>query len=168
MSGEELIPVGTVVRSRGLSGELVISLSSQNIEIEKRTGKVWLGDNADHINPWDVDFLRIVGKRAFLKLRSVHSREEADYLKGIKVFLPVNQVKTTNLCGMIGFKVKVYTSGELKGSVVDIDYSNPQPLMIIRTDSGEVLIPAIERFIKDIDWENRVVFVEIIEGLFPE
>ena len=168
MSGEELIPVGTVVRSRGLSGELVISLSSQNIEIEKRIGKVWLGDNTDHINPWDVDFLRIVGKRAFLKLRNVHSREEADYLKGITVFLPVNQVKATNLCGIIGFKVKVYTSGELKGSVVNIDYSNPQPLMIIRTDSGEVLIPAVEEFIKDIDWESKVVFIEITEGLFPK
>ena len=80
----------------------------------------------------------------------------------------MNQVENINLSGIIGFQVKAKTSGEVKGSVVDIDYSNPQPLMVIKTDSGEVLIPGIERFIKDIDWENRIVFVEIIEGLFPE
>ena len=137
MSGETLIPVGTVIKSRGLSGELIISVSSQNIKIKKRIGKVWLGDNSDHIHPWKVDFLHFVENHAFLKLSSINSREEADYLKGIRVFLPVNQVENINLSGIIGFQVKAKTSGEVKGSVVDIDYSNPQPLMVIKTDSGE-------------------------------
>ncbi len=168
MSRGELIPIGKIVRSRGLSGELIISVSSQNIKIKKRIGELWLGDNADHIHPWKVDFLHFVENHAFLKLSNINSREEADYLRGVRVFLPVNQVESINLSGIIGFQVKVKTSGELKGSVVNIDYSNPQPLMVIKTDSGEVLIPAVERFIKDIDWKNRIVFVEIIEGLFPE
>jgi len=166
MGGEELIPIGTVVKSRGLSGELIISVSSQNIKIEKRIGKVWLGDNLGHIHPWKVDFLHFVENHAFLKLSDINSRKEADYLKGIRLFLPVNQVESINLPGIIGFQVKA--SGKLKGSVVNIDYSNLQPLLVIKTESGEVLVPAIERFIKDIDWENRIVFIEIIEGLFPK
>ena len=51
------------------------------------------------------------------------------------------------------------------GEVTDVDTSTVNTLFIIDHNGEELLIPAQEEFITDIDHEHRVITVSLPEGL---
>jgi 16S rRNA processing protein RimM len=52
------------------------------------------------------------------------------------------------------------------GTVTFVDDSTENVLLVINDEKGEeLLIPAVESFIKDIDMEERKIRVELPEGL---
>lgn len=165
MSVEANFPLGFVKKSRGLKGELLISLISTNIEFEKRIRTVWLGDSANHLHPWKVEYLRIQGSSAFLKLNDVNSREEADYLKGINIFIPDSWIIHDSPVQFIGYQVYSEPDHEYIGEVCEVDDSDPQKRLIVKTESGEVIIPLVDEFIRLIDTRKRQIQVTLIDGM---
>jgi 16S rRNA processing protein RimM len=65
---------------------------------------------------------------------------------------------------IIGLEVKT-TEGELVGTVKDILTGKSNDNYIVEGKRGEVLIPAIEDVIREIDLESGVITIEAIEGL---
>jgi len=165
MSIEANFPLGFVKKSRGLKGELLISLISANIEFEKRISTVWLGDSSNHLHPWKVEYLHIRESSAFLKLNDVNSREEADYLKGINIFIPDFWITYDNPVQFIGYQVYSESDHEYIGKVKEVDNSGPQKRLIVKTESGEVIIPLVDEFIGLIDMRKRQIQVTLIDGM---
>ncbi len=165
MSIEANFPLGFVKKSRGLKGELLISLISANIEFERRIGTVWLGDNANHLHSWNVEYLHIRGSSAFLKLNDVNSREEADYLKGINIFIPDSWITYDSPVQFIGYQVYSEPDHEYIGEVKDVDNSDPQKRLIVKTESGEVIIPLVDEFVRLIDTRGKQIQVILLDGM---
>ncbi len=65
---------------------------------------------------------------------------------------------------IIGLQVET-TSGEYIGYVTDILSGVSNDNFIVKSDSGEILIPAIEDVVQSIDLTMRTVIIEPIEGL---
>lgn len=65
---------------------------------------------------------------------------------------------------IIGLQVRT-TSGEYIGEITDILTGKSNDNYIVRGDTGEILIPAIEDVIQSIDLDTGVVTIEAIEGL---
>ncbi len=165
MSIEANFPLGFVKKSRGLKGELLISLISSNIEFEKRLRTVWLGDSSNHLHPWKVEYLYIQGSSAFLKLNDVNSREEADYLRGINIFIPDSWITYDSPVQFIGYQVYSEPDHEYIGEVQEVDNSDPQKRLIVKTESGEIIIPLVDEFIRLIHTRKRQIQVILIDGL---
>jgi len=166
MGKETLIPVGTVSKSRGLKGELIVTLTHSDIQVDKGFDKVWLGDSSNHLHPWQIDYLNVSDNRAILKLKKVNSRQEAEYLQGIQVYLPAECRLNSELLALIGFRIKLLPSDEIRGEVTAIDLSGLQPLMIVTVDSQEYAVPAVDEFLEEIDRERKIIGLKVIEGLF--
>lgn len=64
----------------------------------------------------------------------------------------------------VGFQVNDVRHGAL-GEIVDVDDATMNVLFVIEKEGGELLLPAHEEFILDLDKKNRVLTVEIPEGL---
>ena len=165
MANRAKFPLGFVQKSRGLKGELLISLNSANIEFEKRIRTVWLGDNPDQLHPWNVELLRLRGSNAFLKLKDVNSREEAEYLKGITVFVSKTDIMDDTPVCLIGYAVYAESDKRFIGKITNIDLNEVQQRLIIKTENREILIPFVDEFIKNIDDEKKQVLVNLIDGL---
>ncbi|HCL00036.1 MAG TPA: 16S rRNA processing protein RimM [Candidatus Marinimicrobia bacterium] len=165
MSIEDNFLLGFVKKSRGLKGELLLSLTSAVIEFEKRIGTVWLGDDLDHLQPWEVEYFQIQGYYAILKLKNVNSRDEADYLKGIKVFIPSDHISHDSILHLIGYRVQALSDGKLIGTVREVDTTDIQTRLIVETAIGEMLIPLVDEFVEVIDDEKKRITVKLIEGL---
>ena len=60
------------------------------------------------------------------------------------------------------------TDGSKIGAVTGIMPAGGNDLLQIEAQTGEVLIPAIEEFILEVDLENKRVVVRLLEGLIPE
>ena len=65
---------------------------------------------------------------------------------------------------IIGFSVKDVSFGDV-GVVSGVNDSNVQPLFEIDRNGTEILIPLIDRFIKKVDKENKVILLEVPNGL---
>lgn len=165
MADRANFPLGFVQKSRGLKGELLISLNSANIEFEKRIRTVWLGDDPDHLHPWNVESLRLQGSNAFLKLKDVNSREEADYLKGISVFIPADDVIDDTPIQLVGFSVYSASDDRYIGKITDIDLNAVQQRLIVKSEDKELIIPFVDEFVKNIDYEKKQLRIDLIDGL---
>lgn len=159
------IPFGYVQKSRGLKGELLVALRSTDITIEKGIRVVWLGDDPNQANPWRVEYLRPHGAVAFLKLKDVKSREEADFLKGISVFIATRDIVNNASVKLLGYSVISENDHHLVGEIIDLDSTELQQRLIIKSGDKIVEIPVVAEFIKAIDHEKRTVSVFLIDGL---
>ena len=69
------------------------------------------------------------------------------------------------LADLIGLAVIDDRTGEKYGTVENVNTGGAQTLYEIRTESGIKLMPAVDEFVKRIDFE-KAVYVTPCEGLF--
>jgi 16S rRNA processing protein RimM len=65
---------------------------------------------------------------------------------------------------LLGLRV-VSTEGQELGTIEDVFSTPENDVYVVRGESGEVLIPAVEDVVTAIDLEARLVTVEVIPGL---
>ena len=88
----------------------------------------------------------------------------------MEVYFPVHHARQAEEEGeltwsyFVGFRMEEVHHGHL-GEVTDVDTSTVNTLFIIDHNGEELLIPAQEEFITDIDHEHRVITVSLPEGL---
>ncbi len=163
-----LLPVGSILKSFGLNGTVLLNRGSlKNIKVDEPK-VLWLGESAQVARPWKVDYLRISTKKVYLKLRDINSRQEADYLRGLKVFVPREYELKKELVELIGFRVRVINSAKDIGFISSLDETNPQALFVIQSEDATLLVPAVTDLIEQIDPEQQIVIFKDIEGLFPK
>ncbi len=68
---------------------------------------------------------------------------------------------------LIGLPVIDNVSGVTYGKVVDVINRGASDIYVVKTDSGERMMPAVKEFVKSIDIEKGI-FVEVIPGLLSD
>lgn len=109
------------------------------------------------------------GVKPRLKLRGVHTREEARDLRGAEIALPLDEAVPPpdgSYYGveLIGVRV-VTSSGEPIGTLREVLATGSNDVYLVRGPDGEVLVPAIPDVVQEFDPEHRVLTVDLIEGL---
>jgi 16S rRNA processing protein RimM len=104
-----------------------------------------------------------------LKLTEVSTRAQAEELRGVVISIPEAEAVPLDdgsyfWYQIVGLTVRS-TEGESLGEVVDILQTGSNDVYIVRSESGELLIPAIQDVVRDVDLEHGVITVELIEGL---
>jgi len=158
-------PLGTIKKSRGLKGELLVSLNLTTVEFEKRIRTVWLGDDPDHLQPWDVEYLRLRNNDALLKLKEINSREEADYLKGILVYVSRSDISDNDPNYLIGYSVYDNSDDHYIGEVIDVSTNSLQQCLVVNGSDRELLIPFVGEFVKMINNPDKKIRVYLMDGL---
>ena len=64
----------------------------------------------------------------------------------------------------VGFRMEDVHHGML-GEVVDVDTATVNTLFIVEREGEELLVPAQEEFIRGIDQQQKLITVELPEGL---
>jgi len=160
-----LYPIGRITKTRGLSGELIITLLSSKIEIGKNLSEVWLGADPERLQSWTIDSWRSENDRVYLKLRNVKTRDEADFLKGLDLFIDSEYCSGIECLRWMNFEVYVTGSKEKLGIVTDFDLFEPQPRLLVNIKNKVVMIPLVDAFIEKVDESEKIVFVRDVDGL---
>ena len=166
------IPVGEIVRPHGIRGEVkVYSLTErpglftelQNLYMHKKVGQgEWVR----------VENVRVKSNTIVLKLKGIDNREEAECLRGNILEISADDFPPLTegsyyVFDLIGLKVTDVNGGEI-GVVVDILSMPTHDVYVIDRSNTEVLIPAVEEFIKHIDIEKGNMVVKTITGLIED
>ncbi len=163
------IEAGAILRPHGIRGEVVVDLKSdllacftEGVEVRFTTVKGQEGS-------LDVERAREHKGRLIIKFKGVETRDDADSLRAHTVWLTREQVGPLDegrwfVQDILG--VDVYTDeGEHLGEIAEVLNMSANDVYVVRAEGREILLPAIEQVIKEVDLEDRKMVVHLMEGL---
>lgn len=166
MEETEFIAIGRVLASWGIRGQVKVQVMTDFPERFCPGQVVYLAGR-----PLSIEKSHRVGKNIVLKLACIDTVEESAKLRGQLLEVEVSQVPPLPEGQYYHFQMlgmEVWTvEGELLGSVSEILPTGSNDVYVVRGKRGEILVPAIEDVVKEVDLGQRRITVEVIEGLLP-
>lgn len=167
---DEVFKIGRFAKPHGIKGELAL-LTSSDVFDDVEEDLYVVCDIDGIFVPFYIEEYRYKGDAVILvKLEYVNNEESAREFTNRDVYFPLDAVEESDLVGdmtwdsFIGYKVIDKQNGEL-GSIVDVDESTINVLLKIAYKGEELLLPAVEELITDVDHTDKLMTVSVPEGL---
>ncbi len=162
------LPIGRIVRPRGLRGELIARLYNEASEVLKAGRAVMIRSGASEPRAVLVTGANRLPRGWALTLDGVADRSAAEELVGCELLveregLPAPADGEYYWEEIRGFAVKT-VSGRSLGHLASLFHTNVD-ILVIKGEDGEYMIPVVEGFVERIDHERRLILVDPPEGL---
>lgn len=165
---EEVFKIGVINKPHGVKGEVSFSFTDDIFDrVEDCDYLILMMDGI--LVPFFWEEYRFKSDNvALVKFEGIDTAERAKMFTNVEVYFPKkymdeqNEITSWNF--FVGFQVNDVRHGAL-GEIVDVDDATMNVLFVIEKGGEELLLPAHEEFILDLDKKNRVLTVEIPEGL---
>lgn len=161
-------PIGRITKTHGLKGEVVFNFDD---DIFDRVECPYLICEVDGILvPFFIEEYRFkTDASALVKFEDIDSADKAQQLIGSEVyfenkFIEEGDAEEVSLNYFIGFIIKD-TDGQTIGTIRGIDDQTENWLFQVETPSGDILIPAHEDLITDINHQEKNIEMDLPEGL---
>jgi 16S rRNA processing protein RimM len=177
---DELLLIGRITAAFGLRGHVKMrSLTDRPDYIEQHVKQVYLGTvsalaasrKVPHYTPYA---LHNISEHKpgilLLALEGVHTREQADTLRGAEVFIHQQDAAPLDegeyyLHQLPGLRVET-EAGEEIGYVREVlETGANEVLVVARPGEKEMLLPVIRDVVQELDIERGRVVVRLLEGL---
>ena len=107
--------------------------------------------------------------KVLMGLEGIDSREAAQGYKNTVLYLHRDDIPVPKgamlIADMIGLPVVDFDTGRVYGEISDVRDGVRYKLYTVKTDTGEVILPGVDEFIKEIT-EERGLVVQPIPGFF--
>ncbi|WP_024622067.1 ribosome maturation factor RimM [Metaclostridioides mangenotii] len=159
--------IGQIVNTQGLKGEVKIYPLTNDINRFDDLDKFYL--DKDLQKEWEVEKVRYKGKMVIMKIKAIDSIEDAERLRN--KFICVGRESTRELdedeffiADMIG--IDVFTvDGDRVGLLREVLQYSANDVYVIEGDGKEYLIPAILKFVPEINMKERKMIIDPIKGM---
>lgn len=166
---EEVYSIGKFTRTHGVQGEMALAFTD---DVFDRVDCPYLVCSMDGILvPFFIEEYRFKSNSvALIKFERIDTSEAAAIFTNKEVYFPKSYAEQAedgeySWQYFIGFDTEDATHGHL-GELVAVDESTVNTLFVVERDNGdELLIPAQEAFIEDIDHDARIIKFNLPEGL---
>lgn len=161
--------VGWVQSAHGIRGEIFVRLQADQAEwLDDLHSLFLLAPDANELREFEVQFARPHKDGLIVKFREVVDRNTSELLRKHSVYidsqlLVAEMGEAIYLKQVLGFAV--VDRDQRVGEIVGFSSNGVQDLLRVKTDNGEVLIPFVDDFIVDLNFETRTVNMSLPEGL---
>ncbi len=171
---EDSVKIGYIGKVHGLKGEVTLKLE----------GDVW-EDDAEYL-VLEIDGIMVpffiesyqfkTDETALVKFKRTDNEQQAQNLSGCSVYLEKKQLseenasiapaeENTDTKGLIGYTI-INKEGTTIGVIEDVDTSTVNELLCVGTPTGsEIIIPAADDYVINVNDEQKVIQMELPEGL---
>lgn len=165
---DKYLLVGKITKPHGLRGEVKIYCFSGQPENFLEYKELTLCDLKGKLSgPIVVTKSRVQGKAAVVKFATIADRTAAESIEGYEVLLLKEHLPQAKpgeyYWHQYQGKELIDKDGSPIGTVKELFSSGAQDILVVTTESGEVLVPIIDEFIID-ETDDRLV-VELPPGL---
>ncbi|MCZ6530757.1 MAG: ribosome maturation factor RimM [Chloroflexi bacterium] len=167
MDDQDHMVVGRIVRPHGVRGDLLVEPYSETIRSIEAETEVFIGSPQ---NPYTVLSLRSHRTRMILRVEGCEDRETAEAFRGNEVLIPTQAAEPLPegvyyRWQILGLAV-VEQGGRHLGTVMDILETGANDVYVVQGDGPrELLLPAIESVILEVDLDAGSLLVLLPEGL---
>jgi 16S rRNA processing protein RimM len=159
------VAVGRVLRAHGLHGELIVEPLAPPESLTAGLRVTVSGGE------YEIAQARSAAGVVYVRLAGVDTREQAQALRS--AYIQVREGDLDSLAEgeyyrfqLLGLVVSSVDGRDL-GRVTDVLSAPENDIYVVSGPSGEVLIPAVDDIVQDIDLSTGVITIEIIPGLLP-
>jgi 16S rRNA processing protein RimM len=169
---DSLLWVGRVVKTQGIKGEVRVSFSGAGMTTFCKGKMVYLENEKGERKRLTVESSRPLRQMTILSFREVKRVEEAEALIGCSVYVDKESLESLPTgefywYQLIGLRVTT-ESGTFLGTLEEIIPTGSNDVFVVRRDTQEVLIPAIDEVVVQVDLQEKVMMIRPLEGLLPE
>ncbi len=166
---EEFVALARLMRAHGNRGELIAELESDDNRIFERFSEVYLWDGSRRQRARIERSWPHKG-RVVLKFEGVDSIERAQALAGFVVQVPAALRPPAPegrfyVADLIGCRVLERVSGRFLGEVQGLLETGGVPLLEVKSEAREILIPLARPICVEVNPSQRLIRVDLPEGL---
>ena len=168
---QEKVLIGKVGSPVGIKGEFRVNLYSQDSGNLKE-GKVLLLERAEKSVSGAIEKVRYQKDKPVVRLKGIDDRNAAEDIRGMDVSIYAEDMEELPegehyVRDLIGCRVVDIAQGGAEiGVLRDVIQNTAQSILDVSTPDGkQVLIPAVDAFLRSIDEEAGVIEVELIPGV---
>ena len=164
---QQYLQTGKIVSTHGVRGDLKVQSWCDSPEVLCDFDTLYL----DEKTPVTVEKAQVHKNVVLMHIKGIDTVEAAEAMRNKVLYLDREDVELPEdlvfIQDILGFKVFDLRVDRVIGRIRDVLTSNPAHDMyeIAGEDGRLIYIPAIKPFLKEIDMEAGVIYVESIEGL---
>jgi 16S rRNA processing protein RimM len=159
------VVVGVVVRPFGIRGEVLVDILTHDLSHLSPGRTVYVGGE-----PRVIEGCRFHRGRAIIRLAGIEGRHQAEGLRSFYLEVPEGELAPLEegeyyYYQLVGLEVCT-TSGTKLGHVVEVMATGgDHQVLVVRGPRGEVLVPAVDEFVREVDLQRGLLVVEEVPGL---
>ena len=169
LATSDLIPIGKIVNTHGIHGKIRLAYYNEDKTSFFSYQKVLLRNPRGDLASVEISDARIHGRFVLVQFQGIDTLGQAQPLVGATVLvekatLPALEEGEYYWTDLIGMEVMT-VNGDRVGEVTRIIPTGGTDVLVIEKGEKEILVPATEERIREIDTTSRRMVVDRIEGL---
>ena len=161
------VVIGKFRRPHGIKGEVVMTVLTDFPELVQKGQLVYVGERH---TPYHVKSVRWHGGDLLVALEELPNRTAVEIFRNIMVYMKAKDVPELPegeyyIHQLVGLNV-ITDQGQELGKIKEILITGANDVYLVESEEGkEILLPAIEQVVLDIDHESGKITVHILPGL---
>ena len=168
---KEYLECGKVCSAHGVRGAIKVEHWCDAPRVLASQKRVFFAEKDGSYKEVAVKGASVSGKFVLMTLDGIDTRELAQAMKNTVLYLHRSDIPLRRgavlIADMIGLPVIDVDTGRVYGELSEVNEGVQAKLYTVKCEDGDVILPAIPEFVKEIDAE-RGVFVRPIPGFFSE
>ena len=163
------LEIGQIVNTFGIKGMVKVKPFTDNIERFNNLEKIYIKNKSGQTE-YKIQEIKYHKNMVLIKFEGIENPEQADLLRNSYLIVDRETEEPLEpgryyIVDMIG--LDVFTDdNEYLGKLEDIYNTGSNDIYVVKNELGkQILLPAIEDVIKNIDMDNKKVIVHLIPGL---
>ena len=168
----QLYAVGVIAKVFGVKGEVKVHSYSRSLGEFEKLGSALVGKSEDKAVLRKIEKVSPRGNDIYVKFQDINDRNASEALVGH--FLFVEETARKRLApgeffvdDIIGMSV-CDSHKRILGIVGDVVRYPAQDVYVVKTGSGEVMVPAVRDIVRAVDGRNRIITIDPPDGLFDD
>jgi 16S rRNA processing protein RimM len=166
------LAIGRISKPFGVRGELVVELMTDDPERFTALHEVLVGATPESGRAMVLERVHVSARGVRIAIEGIGDRTAAEALRGHYLFVaPADRIRLPPgrhfVHSMLGLAV-VTEEGDPLGTLEEVLKLPAHDVYVIRGARGELLLPAVEEFVRRIDLEAGTMTVRLIEGMSAE
>ena len=162
--------LGSLLKTTGIKGEIILKFNNDCPEEIQKLESI-LVEVDQKLVPFFIEEIQPKSSlTAIVKFEGLDSEQKSSEFIDSNFYISFDQVKLLQISlddfiDVVGYMVKDQNNISI-GEVIEFIDITENPLLNVKTDQGEVLIPAKDELIIEVDDDLKTIQLQIIEGLF--
>jgi len=166
----DLISVGKISGTHHLMGTVKVSSNFEDLSILVGSKVIVKNSNGMSKVLTVKNIKKISSKRLAFDFEEITNKTDGVALSGYSIYvrrdilgLEEDEYYASDVIGMMAITV----DGEELGEITDLMETAGHDIYIIGKGKNEIMVPSVDEFVKEINFEKRTVTFELIEGMRP-
>ena len=169
MEKKDYVLIGKIVGAHGIKGTNKICSYAESLTVFKPGRSILIRSDRDRETSYEINWVKPHTGTPLLSLKGVADRHQAEAMIGGELFIQKSELPELDEDTYYWFEligIEVYAAEEqFLGRIESIVETGSNDVYDVKNGEKEVLIPALESVVLNVDLEHNIMQVQLPEGL---